>query len=77
MALPRQYLLLPIAILTLLGILTAIHLIFTRQTDFRPLPNPLESEMATSLKHLKVAPKEAHTATVIFLHVSAYLAGER
>jgi len=25
--------------------------------------------MAASLKHLKIAPKDAHTATVIFLHV--------
>ncbi|CAD6577459.1 MAG: hypothetical protein TREMPRED_001951 [Tremellales sp. Tagirdzhanova-0007] len=32
--------------------------------------------MATSLKHLKVAPKEAHTATVIFLHASISVAVE-
>ena len=29
----------------------------------------IDTGMATTLKHLKVAPKEAHTATVIFLHV--------
>lgn len=35
------------------------------------LPSPLlQDTMPTSLKHLKISPKEAHTATVIFLHVS-------
>ena len=26
--------------------------------------------MSVTLKHLKIAPKDAHTATIIFLHVS-------
>lgn len=30
----------------------------------------LQDTMPSSLKHLKISPKEAHTATVIFLHVS-------
>lgn len=36
------------------------------------LPRPTAetiASMSTTLKHLKIAPKEAHTATVIFLHV--------
>ena len=49
--------------------LTIILLIWS----FRPLPftsTPPPTNLAmTALKHLKIAPKEAHTATVIFLHV--------
>ena len=40
-------------------------------SDLIPISNSegTETTMATTLKHLKIAPKEAHTATVIFLHV--------
>lgn len=69
----RRYLLIPLGLLALVWILLVVQL---RPRDLQNLllpSNPLTSllpQMPASLKHLKVAPKEAHTATVIFLHVS-------
>lgn len=57
-----------------LALLAALVLLFpTRLADLSLHSRPTRSPDAMStaaLKHLKVAPKEAHKATVIFLHVS-------
>jgi hypothetical protein len=37
-----------------------------------PLNSPATMSTTAALKHLKVAPKEAHKATVIFLHVGHF-----
>jgi hypothetical protein len=47
---------------------------------YNPLPNsplntPAKMSTTAALKHLKVAPKEAHKATVIFLHVGHFPQG--
>lgn len=39
-------------------------------TSLPPSTQSKADEMAATLKHLKVNPKEAHQSTVIFLHVS-------
>jgi hypothetical protein len=36
-----------------------------------------DSGRMSALKHLKIAPKEAHKSTIIFLHVSAVSVRER
>jgi len=37
-----------------------------------PSTSPANMSSTAALKHLKVAPKEAHKATVIFLHVCPF-----
>lgn len=43
----------------------------TASSDSAQVEAQPQDEMASPLKHLKVVPKDAHKATVIFLHVSA------
>ncbi len=64
----RRHLLSSFVAFTLLATFTLFHWIRPFNIDFLSTKD-INPDMATSLKHLKVAPKEAHTASVIFLHV--------